>query len=95
VQVVFSTIGAVIEHIRTDKLRALAVTATRRVDVLPDIPALGEFVSGYEARWGSDKAGFNEAPHLVANFAELLKSRIRASIRTGVIVFWIEGSHAG
>jgi len=49
VQVVFSTIGAVIEHIRTGKLRALAVTAATRLDVLPDIPALGEFVSGYEA----------------------------------------------
>src|SRR6266567_906803 len=53
VQVVFSPIGAVIEHIRTGKLRALAVTAATRVDVLPDIPALGEFVSGYEA------SGFN------------------------------------
>jgi tripartite-type tricarboxylate transporter receptor subunit TctC len=43
----------VIEHIRTGKLRPLAVTASTRVDALPDIPALGEFVSGYEA------SGFN------------------------------------
>jgi tripartite-type tricarboxylate transporter receptor subunit TctC len=49
VQVAFAAIGVVIEHIRTGKLRALAVTAATRVDVLPDIPALGEFVSGYEA----------------------------------------------
>jgi tripartite-type tricarboxylate transporter receptor subunit TctC len=49
VQVAFSTIGAVIEHIRTGTLRALAVTSAMRLDVLPDIPALGEFVSGYEA----------------------------------------------
>jgi tripartite-type tricarboxylate transporter receptor subunit TctC len=45
----FPTIGAGIEHIRTGKLRALAVTAATRVDLLPDVPALGEFVSGYEA----------------------------------------------
>jgi tripartite-type tricarboxylate transporter receptor subunit TctC len=30
-------------------LRALAVTTTTRVEVLPEIPILGEFVPGYEA----------------------------------------------
>jgi tripartite-type tricarboxylate transporter receptor subunit TctC len=49
VQVGFTTIAPVIEHIRTGKLRALAVTAATRVAALPDVPALGEFVSGYEA----------------------------------------------
>ena len=49
VQVGFTTIGPVIEHIRAGKLRALAVTAAARMPVLPDVPALGEFVSGYEA----------------------------------------------
>jgi len=38
-----------IEFIRDGKLRALAVTSTVRVDALPDIPSLGEFVPGYEA----------------------------------------------
>jgi tripartite-type tricarboxylate transporter receptor subunit TctC len=49
VQVGFTTIAPVIEHIRTGKLRALAVTAATRVAALPDVPALGEFVPGYEA----------------------------------------------
>jgi tripartite-type tricarboxylate transporter receptor subunit TctC len=49
VQVAFTTIAPVIEHIRTGKLRALAVTAATRVAALPDVPALGEFVPGYEA----------------------------------------------
>jgi tripartite-type tricarboxylate transporter receptor subunit TctC len=43
-----------IEHIRSGKLRALAVTAATRSDVLPDIPTVGDFVPGYEASafWG-------------------------------------------
>jgi tripartite-type tricarboxylate transporter receptor subunit TctC len=36
-------------HIRTGKLRALAVTTTSRVAVLPEVPAMDEFLPGYEA----------------------------------------------
>ena len=49
VHVMFDTLATSIEHIRTGKLRALAVTAATRVEVLPEIPTVGEFVSGYEA----------------------------------------------
>jgi tripartite-type tricarboxylate transporter receptor subunit TctC len=49
VQVMFDTLITSIEHIRAGKLRPLAVTAATRVEVLPDIPTVGEFVSGYEA----------------------------------------------
>jgi len=38
-----------IEHIKAGKLRALAVTTATRSPALPDIPTLGDFVSGYEA----------------------------------------------
>jgi tripartite-type tricarboxylate transporter receptor subunit TctC len=51
VQVVFCTISASIQHIRGGMLRALAVTTATRSDVLPDIPTLAEFVSGYEASY--------------------------------------------
>jgi tripartite-type tricarboxylate transporter receptor subunit TctC len=43
--VVISSIG----HIRAGKLRPLGVTATTRLDVLPDVPPIGDFVPGYEA----------------------------------------------
>ena len=49
VQVQFSGFGLAIEYIRTGKLRALAVTATMRSQGLPDVPTVGEFVTGYEA----------------------------------------------
>jgi tripartite-type tricarboxylate transporter receptor subunit TctC len=49
VQVAFTPIPLSIAYIRDGKLRALAVTTARRLEVLPDIPALGEFVPGYEA----------------------------------------------
>jgi tripartite-type tricarboxylate transporter receptor subunit TctC len=49
VQVMFGPLPASIEYIRAGKLRALAITAATRFEVLPQIPVLGEFVPGYEA----------------------------------------------
>lgn len=49
VQVMFAPLPASIQYIRTGKLRALAVTSATRSDALPDVPTVGEFVSGYEA----------------------------------------------
>jgi tripartite-type tricarboxylate transporter receptor subunit TctC len=48
VQVMFDTLSTSIEYIRAGRLRALAVTSATRSEVLPDIPAVGEFVPGYE-----------------------------------------------
>jgi tripartite-type tricarboxylate transporter receptor subunit TctC len=49
VQVMFDGLPSSIEHIRAGKLRALAVTAATRWEGLPDTPAIGDFVPGYEA----------------------------------------------
>jgi tripartite-type tricarboxylate transporter receptor subunit TctC len=54
VQVLFGSVTSSIAYLRADKVRALAVTSAERVDVLPEVPALSEFVPGYEASnwWG-------------------------------------------
>ena len=49
VQVYFGPISESIEHVRAGKLRALAVTTATRWEAQPDIPAVGEFVPGYDA----------------------------------------------
>jgi tripartite-type tricarboxylate transporter receptor subunit TctC len=49
VQVYFGPMSQSIEYIKTGKLRALAVTTATRSEALPDIPAMGDFVPGYEA----------------------------------------------
>jgi tripartite-type tricarboxylate transporter receptor subunit TctC len=49
IQGAFSTVAQAIEYVRDGKLRALAVTSTTRVDALPEIPAMQEFVPGYHA----------------------------------------------
>jgi tripartite-type tricarboxylate transporter receptor subunit TctC len=48
VQVMFGTMPASIEYIRTGRLRALAVTTATRSQALPEVPTVGEFVPGYE-----------------------------------------------
>jgi tripartite-type tricarboxylate transporter receptor subunit TctC len=49
VQILFDSISTSIEHIKSGRLRALAVTSQTRSPVLPDVPTVGEFVPGYEA----------------------------------------------
>ena len=50
VQVMFDALSSSIKHIRAGRLQPLAVTTTTRLEVLPNIPTVGEFVPGYEAR---------------------------------------------
>jgi tripartite-type tricarboxylate transporter receptor subunit TctC len=49
VQMMFSPLPPSIDFIRTGRLRALATTGGARSPALPDIPAVGELVPGYEA----------------------------------------------
>jgi len=54
VHLLFIAVPSSIEYIKAGKLRALAVTTATRSEALPDLPTLGEFVSGYEESnwWG-------------------------------------------
>lgn len=49
VHVMFDNIPTCAEHVKSGKLRGLAVTSTTRSEVLPDLPTVADFLPGYEA----------------------------------------------
>jgi tripartite-type tricarboxylate transporter receptor subunit TctC len=49
IHVAFTELATSLGHIKSGKLRALAVTTATRADVLPDVPTLNEFIPGFEA----------------------------------------------
>jgi tripartite-type tricarboxylate transporter receptor subunit TctC len=67
VQMFFGVLASSIEYIRAGKLRALAVTTAMRVQALPDVPTVGEFLPGYEASdWYGICAPRGTAPEIIA-----------------------------
>ena len=76
VQVVFSDMTSM-EYIRAGKLRPLAVTTATRLDVLPDIPTVGEFVPGYEA---SGFLGIGAPRNTSAEIIDKLNQEINAGL---------------
>jgi tripartite-type tricarboxylate transporter receptor subunit TctC len=77
VQVVFVNMAPAIEYIRAGKLRALGITTATRSEALPDIPAIGEFVPGYEA---STVFGLGAPRNTSAEIVDLLNSEINAGL---------------
>jgi tripartite-type tricarboxylate transporter receptor subunit TctC len=49
VQVIFAPLSESIQQVKAGQLRPLAVTSAKRLDVLPDVPTMADFVPGYEA----------------------------------------------
>jgi tripartite-type tricarboxylate transporter receptor subunit TctC len=67
VQVMFDLLPSSIAYIKAGQLRPLAVTSATRLDALPEIPTVGEFVPGYEAGgWQGFAAPKNTSPEIVA-----------------------------
>lgn len=68
VEVMFPATVSSIEYVRDGRLRALAVTAATRSELLPDIPTVAEFVPGYEAsNWFGICAPKSTPPETVEN----------------------------
>jgi tripartite-type tricarboxylate transporter receptor subunit TctC len=77
VKCAFDGISGSIEHIRSGKLRALGVSTPTRLEALPDVPPVGEFVPGYEAiGWQGLGAPKGTPPE----FIELLNREIGAGL---------------
>src|ERR1700745_3493244 len=49
VQAMFDVTPTALPQVRAGKLRALAVTMPERLEILPGVPAMAEFLPGYEA----------------------------------------------
>jgi tripartite-type tricarboxylate transporter receptor subunit TctC len=74
---IFSPVSESIQHIQAGKLRALAVTTTARLDVLPDVPTVADFVPGYEASgFGGVGAPRGTPPEII----DLLNKELNAGL---------------
>jgi tripartite-type tricarboxylate transporter receptor subunit TctC len=74
---IFSPISESIQHIQAGKLRALAVTTAARLDVLPDIPTVADFVPGYEA---SGFAGIGAPKNTPPDIIDMLNKELNAGL---------------
>jgi tripartite-type tricarboxylate transporter receptor subunit TctC len=77
VHVYFGPVPESIEHVRAGKLWPLAVTTAERVEILPDIPAVAEFVPGYEA---SGWHGLGAPAGTPREIIEMLNGQIDAAL---------------
>ncbi|HEX6897076.1 MAG TPA: tripartite tricarboxylate transporter substrate binding protein [Bryobacteraceae bacterium] len=77
VQALFANPAQSIPYIRAGRLRALAITTATRSEALPDIPAVGEFVPGYEA---SSIFGFGAPKNTPAEIIDKLNKAINAGL---------------
>jgi tripartite-type tricarboxylate transporter receptor subunit TctC len=77
VQVAFDTLAGSLEHIKAGRLRALAITSAGRTTSLPDVPAVAEFLAGYEA---SGWHGIGAARSTPTAIVEKLNTEINARL---------------
>jgi tripartite-type tricarboxylate transporter receptor subunit TctC len=77
VQVYFGPMPSSIEHIKTGKLRALAVTTAARSEIMPEIPAMAEFLPGYDA---STWFGIGAPRHTAVAIVDRLNAAINAGL---------------
>jgi len=76
-QVMFEAMPSLVGYIQSGKLRALGVSTATRSPVFPDIPAIGEFVPGYEASVWFGIAARRQTP---VEIIELLNKEINAGL---------------
>ena len=76
-EAVFTSLASVVAYVKDDKLRALGVTTAKRAEIFPDVPALGEYVKGYEAAgWVGLGAPAKTSPEIIA----VLHTQVNAAL---------------
>ena len=77
VQILFASLPSSIEYVRTGKARGLAVTSAVRAATEPDLPAVAEFVAGYEV---SSWYGIGAPRNTPAEIVETLNKAVNAGL---------------
>lgn len=77
IQVAFTELATSLGHVKSGQVRALAVTTEKRVNVLPDVPALNEFIPAFEASQWIGLVGPKGMPPAVVE-------RLNAEINAGL-----------
>jgi tripartite-type tricarboxylate transporter receptor subunit TctC len=80
--VTFDLVPPLIESVKAGKLRVLAVSAAQRLEVVPDLPTVGDFVPGYEATfWG----GIGAPRDTPAEIIDKLSQEINAALADATV----------
>jgi tripartite-type tricarboxylate transporter receptor subunit TctC len=77
VEVIFVPVSSAIGYIKSGELRPLGVTTGTRLSALPDVPAIGEFVSGYE---GTSWVGIGAPAHTPSEIIAILNEQVSAAL---------------
>jgi tripartite-type tricarboxylate transporter receptor subunit TctC len=78
IQLAFNPMVEVIEHVKAGLLRPLGVTGKTRSDLLPDVPAIGERLPGYEiALWNGIAGPAGMPPGSAARYAQAIAAALK------------------
>jgi tripartite-type tricarboxylate transporter receptor subunit TctC len=88
VQVLFDLVTTAMEQIASGKLRALGVTTAARLDGLPNIPPIADFLPGYEA---SGLQGVGAPRNTPAEIIDKLNKEINAALADSKIKTQLAG----
>lgn len=79
VEIMFDNLGVSLQHVRTGKIKALAVASAKRIAALPDVPTMAEVLPGFESvAW----FGVVAPPKTSPAIAEKLSAAIADALRT-------------
>jgi tripartite-type tricarboxylate transporter receptor subunit TctC len=78
-QLMFSTYVVALPHVKSGRLRAIAVTSAQRQPLLPDLPAIAETLPGYDVRnWNGIFAPAKTSPAIADRLLAEVKKAVRA-----------------
>ena len=79
VHVMFDNLPSSIEHIRAGRLRALGVCSLKRLDALPDVPPVADFVPGFETSAFAGLGAPQGTPHEII---DIINKAVNAGLST-------------